>query len=154
MGGNSYRPLLGKWCELLKPKRILEWGPGESTELMMKLCPDAEIISIEHNKVWFEKWKHLGCVNLKEAPESDRNNPLWERYCWPEGLDIDNKGKFDLIFVDGRERVRCLKNSKAFISKDGVVILHDSERNEYKPGIELYDKVEEQFDTVVLRLKK
>jgi hypothetical protein len=35
----SYRELLIHICRALSPKRILEWGPGESTRIMAKECP-------------------------------------------------------------------------------------------------------------------
>jgi len=148
----SYKPMLKKWCNIIRPKRILEWGPGESTKLMRELCPDAEIISVEHQRKYYDIWsKHFENdpktkIILKEADESDRTLPCWDEYTQP----VD--GKFDLIFVDGRERVRCLRYAKKVITKNGIVLLHDSERGYYKKGIELFEKLEEWGGTVCLRL--
>lgn len=144
---NTYRPLLEKWCRAISPMRIIEWGPGESTCIMMKLCPEVEITSVEHNKRWFEEWKHLGCVILREAPEENRKDLGWLSYINAA------EGKFDLAFVDGRERVRCLKFAKEHLNPSGVAILHDAHREEYREGIELFRVVERDSDTVVLGLK-
>ena len=43
--------------------------------------------------------------------------------------------KFDIIIVDGRDRVNCCKQSLEALSENGVVILDDSERHEYAEAI-------------------
>ena len=149
----SYRPMLSKWCNTVKPKRILEWGPGESTKLMRMMCPDAEIISVEHNEHWYNvAKKNLKGMDIKlllhEAPVDDRKDIAWDGYTEPFV-----QGKFDLIFVDGRERVRCLQFAKKVVTQNGIVLLHDSEREYYKKGIELFEKLEEWEGTVCLRLQ-
>ena len=149
----SFKPLLTKWCKAVKPSRILEWGPGESTLLMEKLRPKAKILSLEHQKVWYKKWvNHFGVEGnvlllLSEASEEDRSDKEWREYTNPTYSDM----KFDLIFIDGRERVKCLEFAKKVISDKGVVILHDSERGEYAEGIKLFDVVEEDNGTIILK---
>ena len=146
----SYREMLSKWCCVVNPKKILEYGPGKSTELMRMFCPEAEITSIENDVKWYKEAVKLESdlthIVLAEAPEDDRNDPRWLDY-------ICQSGMFDLIFIDGRERVRCLVWAREYIKPNGVIILHDSEREEYQPGIELFDKLEEWGGTVVLRRK-
>jgi predicted O-methyltransferase YrrM len=143
--------MLSKWCLVVKPKKILEYGPGESTRLMRMICPKSEIRTIEHDAKWFNVWiKELADdkthVVLAESPEDDRTSLLWDKY-------VEQRGMYDLIFIDGRERVKCLNWAKDHINPNGVVILHDAEREEYLSGIELFNKLEEWGGTVVLRRK-
>ena len=42
---------------------------------------------------------------------------------------------FDIIFIDGRSRIKCLINSLDLIKKNGVIIFDDSNRKEYKKAI-------------------
>jgi len=144
----SFAPLLERWCNKIKPKRILEWGPGISTKLMNVTCPNTEIISIEHQKKYYDEWKKKLSptidLRLREEPEETE----METYVNP-----DVEGKFDLIFVDGRNRVMCLKVAKTLVSKDGVVILHDAERTEYDEGIKLFDIIDDEDGTVCLKLR-
>ncbi len=44
--------------------------------------------------------------------------------------------KFDLIIVDGRDRINCIKNSIECLNSNGVIILDDSERSSYIDGIQ------------------
>ena len=44
--------------------------------------------------------------------------------------------KFDIVIVDGRDRVNCVKNAVNSIKVDGVIVLDDSERESYKAGID------------------
>jgi spermidine synthase len=48
--------------------------------------------------------------------------------------------KFDVIIIDGRDRVNCCKQALAALSKSGVVVLDDSERDFYAPGITFLKK--------------
>ena len=50
--------------------------------------------------------------------------------------------KFDIIVVDGKDRVNCLKQCVNSLSSKGVILLDDSHRSEYKEGIELLSKKE------------
>ena len=48
---------------------------------------------------------------------------------------VSTDRKFSIIIVDGRDRVNCILNSTSSISQDGVLILDDSEREEYQYGV-------------------
>jgi sialidase-1 len=39
--------------------------------------------------------------------------------------DLLNKGKFDLIFIDGRARVECAKVAVELLNPNGVILIHD-----------------------------
>lgn len=149
-GGQSFAGTLTNWLRKLDPKRILEWGPGYSTRLMYKYT-DADITTIENQKVYFDMWAKVfqGKVRLlfEPAPEENRKAPEWDSYCNPPV-----QGKFDLIFVDGRERVRCLEFARKHVTQNGVVILHDAERPEYQEGKKGFKVIEEVSGTCVLKL--
>ena len=51
-----------------------------------------------------------------------------------EVLKVEYVGKFDIVFVDGRDRARCLQNCLSALKEDGVVILDNAERQYYKAG--------------------
>ena len=148
----TYIPLLEKYLARLKPKRILEWGPGHSTRIMITKAPKAEIISYENEAKWFHKrnreFGNKAKIVLAEAPTEDRKQFAWKKY-----TDPLVEGKFDLIFVDGRERVRCMKTATKLLSKNGVLILHDANRGAYREGIALFDIVERDRNTLCLKRK-
>ena len=149
----DYKPLLVKYLRIIKPRKILEWGPGPSTKTMREECPNAKIITCEHDYKWFNKWlKEFDNINITllylEGPIEDRKDLLWNVYTNPPV-----EGKFDLIFVDGRERVRCMRASLNLLSKNGVLLLHDANRRRYKKGVSLFVLNEKLFRTLCLKLK-
>lgn len=149
----SFIELLKKYLSLIKPKRILEWGPGQSTKIMLYDCPGVEITCCEDKKKWFEKYypefgNKVDFIYV-DAPERDRKDSSWDAYTNPAV-----KGKFDLIFVDGRERVKCLKTAFKRVNFDGVVLVHDSNRARYQPGIRLFNLIEESGYTSCLKIRR
>lgn len=119
---------------------VLEWGSGGSTVYFTDFLESQSIpytwTSIEYNKMWYEKikeaTKHKQAVSLVLFDVG--NNNLKQRYIpmdeyvdYPKTL---NK-KFDIIFVDGRKRRRCILEAKNLLKEDGVVLVHDARRHYY-----------------------
>jgi tRNA A58 N-methylase Trm61 len=113
---------------LNKEMNIFEFGSGNSTFFYSDRVK--HVTTIEHNKEWFEKIssEKTGNVELLYVP-----------------LDIDGKycrsaanrnEKYDVIIVDAEDRVNCVFNSLGSLTDSGVMILDDSERDEYKEAIE------------------
>ena len=68
---------------------------------------------------------------------------------------------FDLILVDGRDRVNCFYASCGFLKRGGHVILHDSERPRYSEAkkwaikLGLYIKeIREERNTLICQAPK
>ena len=128
-----------------QPRRILEWGAGYGTLFFSRICPPFEVwLSIEHHQPWFEKIGALNTDSRVEIVNVKPNDPiLTDRFQdgnyrnfkdyieFPANLD-----PFDLIIVDGRARMECLKRCRDFLNGRGVVILHDANRRHYRtfPG--------------------
>jgi hypothetical protein len=51
-------------------------------------------------------------------------------------------GQFDVLFIDGRFRRRCLQVAAEAVSPKGIVILHDAGRAHYHSALDLYPKVQ------------
>lgn len=107
---------------------MFEYGCGSSTLFFSKYVK--EITSIEHNEVWFNKIKDAATSNVFLNYIALDENGL---YC--RQSHFTNK-KFDLIFIDAEDRVNCILQSAGSLSESGVLVLDDSERNEYKEGVE------------------
>lgn len=124
---------------------ILEWGPGRSTLMMVKTCPEAEIYSVE------SEWRYFLLAG-KDYEDNPKVHFIYSKpnsnYVHPpilQGL------KFELVFVDGRRRVDCLVAALDFVSDDGVVILHDADRKEYRVGTSLYRIIDKGIGTYVMK---
>ncbi len=105
-------------------QRMFEYGAGFSSLYFSKRV--AEITSIEYDSTWEEKLKELlkDCANHRLL-----FSPVGEDYI---KAAQETGGNYDLILVDGRERVACFKASIEALSPHGVLILDDSDREEYQ----------------------
>lgn len=108
-----------KVIESVKPRRVLEWGAGASTLYWPKLFPAIEWLAVEHDYAW------AAAVQANLQP-----NTRLMFLPFPDYYRLD-EGTFDLIIVDGRERVRCLDAARKLLNPGGVVLLHDYSRRRY-----------------------
>lgn len=114
---------------ITKTQHIFEYGSGSSTIFYAERA--GKVTSVEHDKGWFDKVKGTSPANaemifceLHRDGEYARKATLLDK-------------KFDIIIVDGRDRVNCCKYSLNALSPDGVIILDDSERKVYQPARKL-----------------
>lgn len=113
---------------LKKEHHIFEFGSGNSTLFYAQEV--GSVTSVENDKSWFDKIvatkpqnSNMIFCEVKEGGEYSK-------------MPVSLNQKFDIIIVDGRDRVNCCKHAIDALSTAGVVILDDSYRSEYKPGIE------------------
>lgn len=124
--------------------RILEWGPGESTRIMVNWLPSAEIVTIEHDSRWFEaartEWADNENVSVVLRAIGGRVGAAQGYATYPiHSSPATCDGAFDLAFVDGRLRCDCLVVASMVVSAyHGLVILHDSDRPNYRPGLAMF----------------
>ena len=109
-----------------KSHNIFEYGSGNSTIFYAEKA--ATVTSVEHDKSWFNKVKGTSPANadmifceLQRDGEYARKAALLNK-------------KFEIIIVDGRDRVRCCKHGIEALTTNGVMILDDSEREVYNPA--------------------
>ena len=65
---------------------------------------------------------------------ADRHANLHDYVTYPARLG----GRYDLIFVDGRKRRRCLLEAARLLKTDGVALLHDAYRPHYQCAFESF----------------
>jgi predicted O-methyltransferase YrrM len=116
-----------------KEKNVLEIGGGHSTVFLSKLVK--RITTIEHNVEWGSKLYTI----LKELelpadiriipPNFPQNHPFEPAKDGQFDNYIEYIKKFDdlydIVIVDGRDRVRCVEASIKNLKNDGILIVHD-----------------------------
>lgn len=107
---------------------LFEYGSGYSTLFFAGRV--GSVISVEGDKAWIEKLQPELPANaiVRYCPEDSNGD-----YC--RSILVD-KQLFDVIIIDGRDRVNCLKQSITKLSKRGILLLDDAQRSEYKSGID------------------
>lgn len=108
--------------------RVFEFGAGASTAWLAKRA--GTVISVEHHADWHKM--------ISPLVEGFANVTLWRRDLPGDGYigAIDEAGgKFDLIVIDGRRRIECLRRAIPHLKAGGVILLDDSGRHRYRAGI-------------------
>ncbi len=106
---------------------VFEFGSGNSTIWYANRVKS--VISVEHDKSWYE-------YMLLRIPKNVTLIFMELDYGGKYSKCIHNfEQNFDIIIIDGRDRVNCIKNSILKLKDRGVIILDDSERIEYNEGI-------------------
>lgn len=129
---------------------ILEWGSGGSTEYFSEILRNRGVFfmweSIEYDVKWYIRMLKLYLTNVRfhlfdeEVLRNDdrralRNKPMNEYVLLPRKLGK----KYNVIFIDGRKRRRCLLESLDLLKLYGIVLLHDADRKYYHCVMEKYD---------------
>ena len=109
-----------------KNMSIFEYGSGNSTIYFSSRV--TKICSLEHDEGWYQKMKDKLPKNVEY-----HFKPLYD--CYADFIKCTNK-RYDIIIIDGRERVACAKNAPEYLKDDGVIILDNSLREKYKVGLE------------------
>jgi predicted O-methyltransferase YrrM len=119
----------------LAPRRCLEWGAGRSTLYLPTLLPAGACwTAIEHNEEWARRVSgRLRNPNVEvrwvSAPAVKRVKAGGEA---PFRAYVDAPGgRYDFILVDGRARAACVRRAFDLLDDDGVVVLHDANRERY-----------------------
>ncbi|MGL6015918.1 hypothetical protein [Aeromonas salmonicida] len=107
---------------------IFEFGAGSSTIWFSKRV--GRVTSVEHDEQWFKNIRDNNAENISIHFQSLEYGGDYSRFV-QERAEL-----FDLIIVDGRDRVNCIIASCSQLSDGGVIVLDDAEREEYQPGVE------------------
>lgn len=107
----------------IKPEfRVFEYGSGNSTRWYGARVKS--ITAVEHDSEWI---KHISSKMPSNAQILSR--PLGDSYI--EAVKMENKF-YNIIVVDGRDRVKCTEFALNYLTPDGVLILDNSERTWYQ----------------------
>lgn len=111
----------------LRPEMtVFEYGCGWST--LWWASRVREVVSVEHDKEWHDKIKRL-------APQNCRIYHIPLEYGGSYSKKVaEFNAAFDIIVIDGRDRVNCAINALKALKPGGVLIWDNSDREEYGPG--------------------
>lgn len=107
---------------------VFEWGAGGST-LWFGL-KGARVRTVEHAQEWHD-------AVLTELRPLNLPVKLLFRLLEPPTCTsyvnavLETPQTYDLVFVDGRQRVQCFRTAIDRVNSDGYILLHDSERGNY-----------------------
>lgn len=113
----------------LRPEMLVfEYGCGYSTLWWQDRV--SKVYSIDHDSDWVDEIKKRAkpSVSLKHVTLDYGGN-----YC--QAVSNINY-LFDIIVIDGRDRVNCAKNAICRLKDTGVLVFDNSQREKYRNGID------------------
>jgi len=118
----------------IKPSfKIFEFGSGNSTIWLSSF--GCSISSVEHDENWFRFLK----PRFAKIPNIKSSLKVLEDGSYAHSILEDNR-TFDIVIIDGRDRIQCCRNSLLALKSNGVIIWDNSERKEYSEGYEFLEK--------------
>ncbi len=113
--------------KLPKGLSVLEYGSGHSTIWFSRRVEN--IISIEHNLKWYNFLKNE--LNHQPNVEYLSKNLSSGEY---QNEVLNYRNQFDIIIIDGRQRVQCSLKSLNALKENGVIIWDNTDRIRYNEG--------------------
>jgi hypothetical protein len=105
---------------------VFEYGSGNSTLWWSKRV--AHVGSCEHNQEWFDYFKDRVPTNVTYV-----HRPLEDGGDYCKAI-LQAEETFDIVVIDGRDRVNCAKQVLPKLREDGVIIWDNSDRERYSEG--------------------
>lgn len=106
---------------------VFEFGSGNSTHWWARMAK--QVTAVEHDEVWARKVRADAAENVEILEVGLK--PGGEYCRTPERTgDL-----YDIMIIDGRDRVNCAMNCLESLKSSGVVIWDDSHRSRYRNGI-------------------
>jgi predicted O-methyltransferase YrrM len=119
-----------------RDSEVLEIGGGGSTLFISRIVK--KLITIEHNFEWSNRIKNrMASLSKKSDWEIHIVPPAWPQVhpfqpaepgqfdSYVEFISGLEKESFDVILIDGRDRVRCFQSSLSLLKKGGTILIHD-----------------------------
>jgi hypothetical protein len=114
-------------ARIKKNMTVFEYGCGNST--LWWAAYASRVVSCEHDIDWYQKV-------IKIKPDNVEIFQVDLQYGGAYCQKITAyKSTFDIVVIDGRDRINCAKNALGALKKGGVILWDNADREEYQPGI-------------------
>jgi len=91
-----------------------------------------EVISCEHDAAWLERIRARAPANVSlRHVVLDYDGA----YC---RTAAEYPGHFDIIVIDGRDRVNCAFHAVGALAAGGIIVWDDTDREEYRKGLRAF----------------
>jgi precorrin-6B methylase 2 len=105
---------------------VFEFGSGYST--LWWAGRARKVVACESNEGW--------CTEIQRRAPANTEILLAKEEEYPSVI-LKQPGTFDVIVIDGGDRVACVPAALDRLSERGVIIWDDTERTVYQPGFDL-----------------
>lgn len=115
---------------------VFEYGAGNSTIWYGQHAK--RVVTVEHAPEWANKVRSKVGTNVTVLLRTAVGDEEIIDHASPysSSLEEHSPGSFDIIVIDGMERVRCAQVAPSRLRDDGIIIFDNSDRTEFKSGID------------------
>jgi hypothetical protein len=128
----NYNVILFLENRLNKNLTLFEFGSGYSTIFYASLVNS--VTSVEYDQQWLQRIQSMAPDNVDLLFQDKDIDGDYCRTILRQG------NKYDVVIVDGRDRVNCAKQAFQAISDNGIIILDDSHRNKYQTAFDFFNE--------------
>ena len=147
-----YDTLLMKYMDQIRPVYTCEWGSGKSTDIILSYdCVKAHVV-IEDDEGKHQRLIKQPRMFAYYVPD---NLDLYVNYPYTIAKDLHIEYKF--MFINGKEKLRCIEQAKKALHMFGAAVLHEAQRIKYMEAINTcfpvqeWDRPENESFTVGLK---
>ena len=116
-------------ARLSKSMEVFEFGSGNSTLWWAERV--GRVTSCEHDAQWFERTRARLPANASVS-----HYPLEADGDYCRAAETTQK-EFDIVVIDGRDRVNCARHSLSVLGPESVIVWDNSDRPEFREGLDL-----------------
>jgi predicted O-methyltransferase YrrM len=126
--------VIDEFSQHLTPEsKVFEFGGGGSTLWFSERA--GTVVTVEHDPEWFPALAKAvetqpGCTVQFCSAEDEYREYVNAIAAYPDEF-------FDIVVVDGRERVRCFETAMPKVSPGGLLVLDDTNRDRYAKAFTL-----------------
>jgi hypothetical protein len=118
--------------EFLAPRlrgdlRVFEYGCGHST--LWWAARVREVVACEHDEAWAARIRTRAPANVTLLHVPLEYGGEYSRVVARQGR------RFDIVVVDGRDRVHCAESAPQGLTEGGVILWDNTDREEYREGL-------------------
>jgi predicted O-methyltransferase YrrM len=120
---------------------VVEWGCGGSTVILaIHVGPEGHVYSFEHQEEYavrtrsrLQAWEMESRVTLQCIPPMPHRGPIngWRTLPGQMNDYVEMPGRLlphgsvNVVFIDGRERMRCVEVALTLLRPGGLLLIHD-----------------------------
>ena len=128
-GLHSFRRDFQSVLDAVRPRTVMEWGPGLNTALALAR-PGCRVFAVENDSRWVP------------PPTDARFECLICHAHSASYVQLHGREESDLFFIDGRRRSECLLRVFEEAHHAAVVGLHDAQRRRYHVALAFFPFVQ------------
>ncbi len=111
-----------------KRMSVFEYGCGAGT--LWWASRVKEVKACEHDFAWFKKIQAIAPTNVQLCHTNLEYDGEYSKKI------LDYRNRFDIVVIDGRDRVNCAINCIHALKEDGIIIFDDSDRPQYRKAFD------------------